>query len=66
MVGIDIVSDEEVEEEVAQTEEDREVENYLKSKREKHNLLQKGKVLKCISCLECRNGYLNVQYSTMY
>ena len=44
MVGLDIVSDEEVEEEVAQTEADQEVENYLKSKREKHNQLQKGKL----------------------
>ena len=42
IAGIDIVDDEDMEEELAQTEEDREVENLLKSNRQKHDRLQKG------------------------
>ena len=50
IAGIDIVEDEEVEEEVTQTEEDREVENIIKTNREKHNKLQKGTVhFNCMS-----------------
>ena len=50
IAGIDIVEDEEVDEEVAQTEEDREVENIIKTNREKHNKLQKGTVhVNCMS-----------------
>ena len=41
-MGIDIVEDEDVEEELAATEEDREVENLLWSNRQKHDRLQKG------------------------
>ena len=36
------MDDEDVEEEIAQTEEDREVENMLKTNRQKHDRLQKG------------------------
>ena len=39
---VDIVEDEDVEEELAATEEDREVENLLRSNRVKHDRLQKG------------------------
>ena len=36
------MEDEDVEEELAQMEEDREVENLLRSNRQKHDRLQKG------------------------
>ena len=36
------MDDDEVEKEVAQTEEDREVENVLRTNRQKHDRLQKG------------------------
>ena len=50
-----------MEEELEKTEEDREVENLLRSNREKHNKLQKGTVH---SCRDCRNVLLmcTVQY----
>ena len=41
-MGIDIVEDEDVEEELAAMEEDREVENLLWSNCQKHDRLQKG------------------------
>ena len=44
VVGLDIVADEEVEEELAQTEEDREVKNLLRSNKQKVDRLQKGTV----------------------
>ena len=61
-MGIDIVEDEDVEEELAATEEDREVENLLWSNCQKHDRLQKGTVYSFgVVSVERYDSY--VQYS---
>ena len=67
---MDVVDEEEVEAEVEEgSPEDKEVAQIYKLNREKHDKLQKGIVqytaFKLISCHECRDGSLCVQYSTL-